>query len=56
MSEAGMEKSLPQLHGQEGYKEWARQMKGYLMMIDAWDIVSSTESQPAATDVAGLKD
>ncbi|RDX49627.1 hypothetical protein OH76DRAFT_1350602, partial [Lentinus brumalis] len=46
MSEGGLEKNLPQLRGQEGYKEWARQMKGYLMMIDAWGIVSGGEKCP----------
>lgn len=47
MSEGSVEKNLPQLTGQEGYKEWARQMKGYLMMIDAWELTEGTETAPA---------
>ena len=54
MSEGGLEKSLTNLRGQEGYKEWARLMKGYLMMTDGWGVVSGTEQSP--TDPKELKE
>ena len=54
MSEGGLEKSLTTLRGQEGYKEWARLMKGYLMMTDGWGVVSGTEQSP--TDPKELKE
>ena len=56
MSEGGIEKGLPILSGQEGYKEWARQMMGYLMMINAWEIVNGTEKAPDPSKAEDLKD
>ncbi|KAI0754688.1 hypothetical protein C8Q80DRAFT_1266274 [Daedaleopsis nitida] len=47
MSEAGLEKNLPTLRGQEGYREWSHQVMGYLLMVDAWDIVNGMETAPA---------
>ena len=52
----GLEKGISVLKGQETYKEWARQMQGYIRSIGAWQIIKGTETTPAATDTAALKE
>ncbi|KAI0634467.1 hypothetical protein C8Q77DRAFT_1030156, partial [Trametes polyzona] len=47
--------SVPILSSATQYVDWSAKMKGLLMFMDCWEVVSGSLTQPSPTDVDGTK-